>query len=94
MRVSLGICEGCLLISLLTDRKKKAINTKNIDRSQAIVTLLGKEHFIWRGGGRGEAEQFLPFFSAALICGIFFFRDNCTSIHIGLLSQPTPHMFS
>ena len=33
-----------------------------------MATLLGKEHFIWRAGGRVEAEQFLPFFSAVLIC--------------------------
>ena len=44
--------------------------------------VLEKEHFIWSGGGRVEAEQFLPFFSAALICRSFFFRDNCTRVFI------------
>ena len=50
-----------------------------------MATLLGKEHFIWRGVGRVEAEQFLPFFSVALICRsffFFFFLDNCTRIFI------------
>ena len=60
-----------------------------------MATLLGKEHFIWRGGGRVEAEQFLPFFSAALICGSFF--GFATTVHTyirSLLSQPTLLKFS
>ena len=75
----------------MIEKKKKAIKyTKNIDRSQAITTLLGKEHFIWRGRGRVEAEQqFLPFFSAALICRrFFFFCDNCTRIFIAFYHSP------
>ena len=76
MHVNLGICKVCLLISLLTDwKKKKAINTKNIDRSFAVATSLGKEHFIWRGRGRAEAEQFLPFFQALLFADVFFSRQ-------------------
>ena len=44
-----------------------------------MATLLGKGHFIWRGGGRVETELFLPFFSAALICRSFFFA---TTVHV------------
>ena len=86
MRVNLGICEVCLLISLLTDWKKKAINAKNIDGSQAMATLLGKEHFIWRGGGRVEAE-------AISYLQTFFSRQQYTYIQ-SLLSQLTLHKFS
>ena len=38
-----------------------------------MATLLGKEHFIWRGGGRVEAE-------AISYLQTFFFRDNSTRI--------------
>ena len=58
-----------------------------------MATLLGKEHFIWRGGGRVEAEQFLPFFSAALICRSFFFSRQLYMYIHSLLSQPTLHKF-
>ena len=53
-----------------------------------MAILLGKEHFIWRGVGRVEAEQFLPFFSVALICRSFFFLDNCTRIFIAFYHSP------
>ena len=54
-----------------------------------MATLLGKEHFIWRGGGRVEAEQFLPFFQASLICRSFFFRDKCTRTFIAFYYSPS-----
>ena len=50
--------------------------------------MLGKEHFIWRGGGRVEAEQFFPFFSAAVIWRSFCFRDKCTRIFIAFYHSP------
>ena len=77
-----------LLIWLFTDWKKKirAINTKNPILGYLI---LGKEHFIWRGGGRREAGHFFSIY----IYNFFFSRHMYMYIH-SLLSQPTFHKSS
>ena len=72
MRVNLGICEVWLLIWLLTDWQKKKGNEYKKYRPERRILF-----------GEAEGEQFLPFFSAALIYrSFFFFRDNYTRVFI------------
>ena len=95
MRVNLGLCEGCLLISLLTDWKKKGNQYKK------YRPISGHSYFIRKGAfylerrreSRGWAISSI-FFSRSYLQKFFFFRDNCTSIFIAFYHSPRIHKFS
>ena len=59
-----------------------------------MATLLGKEHFIWKGGGRVEAEQFLPVYFSRYYLQKFFSRDNCTCTRIFIAFYHSPRFIS
>ena len=83
MRVNLGICEGCLLISLLTDWKKKKGN-----QYKKYRPISGYSYFIRKGAfyleRRRERRAWAIssiFFSRSYLRKFFFSRQLYKYIH-------------